>query len=70
MEWPTEESSAFPTIKQPVIVREGDDHNRADNNLAVHNNWFVVYFMHTCLKTVISYLTGYARTEAPGSRSS
>ena len=43
----TEESSSFPTIEETVVVREGDDHDRADDDLAVDDNGALLDRMHT-----------------------
>ena len=43
----TEESDCFPTVEQTVVVRQRDDHDRADNDLAIDDDRAILDRMHT-----------------------
>ena len=46
----TEEGNGFPAVEETVVVGQCDDHDRADDDLAVHNNGSVLNGMHACGK--------------------
>jgi hypothetical protein len=43
----TEESSALPSIKDPMIVSECDDHDRSDEDLAINDDCLVFDGVHS-----------------------
>lgn len=44
----TEESDGLSSVQQPMVVCKCDDHNRANDNLAVDHDWSILDSMHTC----------------------
>ena len=42
----TKESNGLPTIHQPMVVGQRDDHNRTNDNLSIDNDGFILDGMH------------------------
>lgn len=42
----TEESDSFSAVEETVVIGKGDNHDRADNNLAVDDNRFLLNTVH------------------------
>lgn len=43
----TEEGNSFATVQQAMIVRQSNDHDRANHNLPVDDHRFILDSMHT-----------------------
>ena len=59
----TEESDSFPTVEQTVVVRERDDHDRADDDLAIDDDRSVLDRVHPCTFKVSSPGTALRRND-------
>ena len=44
----TKEGDSFPTVQETVVVGEGDNHDRADDDLAVDDNRAILNRVHAC----------------------
>jgi hypothetical protein len=42
----TKECNGLSTIQQPMVIREGDDHDGPDDDLPVHYDGFFFNSMH------------------------
>ena len=52
--------NGFSAIQETVVVCQGQVHHRADNNLAVHNDWLILDSMepkNSCLRKVDDWST-------------
>ena len=45
----TEESDGLATVEETVVVGEGDNHDRTDDDLAVNNDGAVFNGVHACI---------------------
>ncbi len=43
---PTQESDGLPAVQQPVVVREGDDHDGAYDDLAINDDRLLLDRVH------------------------
>lgn len=60
----TKESNSFPAIQQPMVIRERDNHNGPDDDLAVHDDRFLFDGMHAYCKAWSIYGRGKTRQTA------
>jgi hypothetical protein len=42
----TKECDSLPAIQQPMVIRERDDHDGPDDDLAIHNDRFLFDGVH------------------------
>ena len=48
----TEESDSLPSVKETMVIGEGDDHDRSNDDLAVNNDRLLLNGVHAYNKRV------------------
>ena len=48
----TEECDGLPAVEESVVVRESDNHDGTDNNLAIDDDWAFLDGVHACRCTL------------------